>query len=57
MTRTCSMSHMGSIHMSALGVDTCTYLHYGQKQFQETSCVPAIGWHAPGLENVLKRAV
>jgi len=25
------------------------YSHRGQKQFQETSCVPAKGWCVPGL--------
>jgi len=31
-------------------VDTCTYSHRGQKQFQETSHALAFGWHTPGLK-------
>ena len=31
-------------------IHTHAYSHRGQKQFQETSCVPAFGWHTPGLK-------
>jgi len=55
MTRSCSISHTGPIHVTVFsGGHTYThiYTHCGKKQFQEASHVLAFSQHVLGLKYI-----